>query len=157
MWFWFTFSLWPGTLSISSLLFGHLDFFLWKSSVQFTYPFFHWLIEFFGRFVFWAPCVFWFKINFLGCKKIISDGSIELQEVIKNTRIGKYMWQYKQVITARNNCNVLWDLWHAEVKKYVSKFKDIKLITYAVKFLHCSVKITKVICRKMRDSYWVSE
>jgi hypothetical protein len=38
------------------VFFGHLDFFLWKSSVQFICPFLHWII------VFWALCIFWLLI-----------------------------------------------------------------------------------------------
>jgi hypothetical protein len=42
--------------------FGHLDFFLWKSSVQFICPFLHWVIDFWGSLVFWASCIFWLII-----------------------------------------------------------------------------------------------
>jgi hypothetical protein len=30
------------------VLLGHLDFFLWKFSVQFFCPFLHWVIDFLG-------------------------------------------------------------------------------------------------------------
>jgi hypothetical protein len=56
VWFWFAFPLWPGMLSISSRGFGHLDFFLWKSSVQLICHFF------IGSLIFLAPYTFWLLI-----------------------------------------------------------------------------------------------
>jgi hypothetical protein len=58
MWFWFAFPLWPGMLSISSCVFGCLDFFLWKGSVQFICPFLHWIIDVLGSSVFWVSYIF---------------------------------------------------------------------------------------------------
>jgi hypothetical protein len=41
---------------------GHLNFFLWKNSVQFIYLCLHWVINFSGNLTSWAPCIFWLLI-----------------------------------------------------------------------------------------------
>jgi hypothetical protein len=44
------------------VFFDHLELFLWKSSFQFVCPFLHWVIDFGGSLMFWAPCIFWLLI-----------------------------------------------------------------------------------------------
>jgi hypothetical protein len=66
MWFWFVCSLWSVMVSIFSwIFFSHLDFFLCKSSFHFICSFLHWVIDFLGSLVFWAPCIFWLSVPFL--------------------------------------------------------------------------------------------
>jgi hypothetical protein len=52
-------------LSISScVLFRHLDFFLWKSSVSSFAQLFIGLLIFFWSLVFWVPFIFWLLIPY---------------------------------------------------------------------------------------------
>jgi hypothetical protein len=62
LWFWFAFPLWPGMFSISSCVYGHLYFFLWKGSIQFIRPFHYWIIDCWSSIVFWAHCALWLLI-----------------------------------------------------------------------------------------------
>jgi hypothetical protein len=59
---WFAFPLWLGWWAFLHVFFCHLDFFLWKSSVQFICLFLHWVTDFLGEFSFLSSCKFWLII-----------------------------------------------------------------------------------------------
>jgi hypothetical protein len=132
MWFWFAFPLWPGMMSIFPCVFSHLDFFFWKSSVQFICPFLHWVIEFFKRLVFWAPCLYLSydpEIPVLGiylkdCEWSYNKGTCTPMFTVTLLTIA-VLWKQPRCLTTDKWIKKMWNLYRMEFYWVTKKNKSL--------------------------------